>query len=124
MSSPRLRSNNPCRIRAGDSVDHPGWLATTADPADDFRLVGQGLEAVCDIRSPTWANLNVDNGTASAAHQLGLGVRRHLTVQTAQSAQGIVERRIHLRDRGIRPALSELVAQNEHEKTGLLIVRR
>ena len=63
------------------------------------------------------ANLNVDNGTASAAHQLGLGVQRHSTVQTVQSAPGMVERGIHLRDRGIRPALSEIVARNEHEKT-------
>ena len=53
------------------------------------------------------ANLNVDNGTESAA----------LTVQTAHSAPRIVERGIHLRDRGIRPALSERMAQNEHEKT-------
>jgi hypothetical protein len=78
--------------------------------------------ATCGLRCG--ANLNVDNGTAIAAHQLGLGVRRHLTVQTAQSAPGVVERDIHLRDRRFRPALSGLVAHNEHEKTGLLIVRR
>src|ERR1700677_1620913 len=69
------------------------------------------------------ANLNVDNGTASAAQQLGLGVRRHSRVQTAQSTPGIVERGIHLCDGGIRPALSEPMAQNEHEKTSLLHVR-
>src|SRR5574338_816687 len=70
------------------------------------------------------ASINVDKGAASAAHQLGLGVRRQLTVQTAQRAPGIVERGIHLRYRGIRPALSKLVAQNEHGKTSLLPVRR
>src|SRR6516165_11167762 len=68
-------------------------------------------------------NLNIGDGTASAAHQLCLGVRRQLTVQTTQSALGMVERRIHVRDCRIRPAPSETVAPNDHEMISPLPVR-
>ena len=46
-----------------------------------------------------------------------------MKVQTAQSALGMVERRIHLHDCGIRPALSETVAPNDHEMISPLPVR-
>ena len=55
------------------------------------------------VRLGPHVDRHVDNRAARTAHQLGLGVRRYLTVQASQRASGVVVGEIRLRDSRNQP---------------------
>ncbi len=69
-------------------------------------------------------NGDVDDDAAGAAHQLGLGVRRLLTVQTTQRARGVIEADIRLRDAGIQPMIGEFVGTERTREEAAIVVMR